>query len=189
MSIKYNTSEFKAIGSNGCALVRETSLMSCDGVQCSGPRGKQAKSYPLSDIISFSPPLPSSLSSLLSPVPSNPFLFIHPRHHTRTASPPSPPNTRPLKSALSATTATFPATHNPLPIWPTGLSSEPTHGVSPSPAPTPSPPHRQPFAHRSSSESPRRARPMLTLSHFFRSLWVALEFPPRAHPRFPYYTL
>src|SRR5712691_11795975 len=91
------------------ACTREvTSLMSCDGVQCSGPRGKQAKSYPLSDIIPFSPPLPSSLSSLLSPVPSNPFLFIHPRH-TRTAFPPSPPNTRPLKSALPATPA-FPAT-------------------------------------------------------------------------------
>ena len=91
-----------------CTTREVTSLMSCDGVQCSGPRGKQAKSYPLSDIIASSPSLPSSFSSLFSPVPSNPFSSIHPRH-TPTAPPPSPPHTRPLKSALPAA-ATFPAT-------------------------------------------------------------------------------
>jgi len=167
--------------------------MSCDGVQCSGPRGKQAKSYPLSDIISFSPPLPSSLSSLLSPVPSNPSKFPHPTHPALLLRLPRLiPVT--LKSALSAAAAFSPATASATHLAdPPFIRTHPTHGVSPSPpsypAPTPSRPHHQPFPHRSSSESPRRARSMLALSHFFRSLSVGLEFPPRARPRFPPYTV
>lgn len=86
-------------------------LMSCDGVQCSRPKGKQAKSYPLSDFISFFR-LPSSLSSLLSPLSQ----FLSPHHHHRflrlilctyrplkSAWPAPPPPCRHIRAHLAAT--------------------------------------------------------------------------------------
>ena len=72
-------------------------LMSSDGVQCSGPRGKQAKAYPLSAFVSSTlSSLPSSVSLLALRDPSHVLIthrFLFCIYH-------------PLNSAL----ACFPAT-------------------------------------------------------------------------------
>jgi hypothetical protein len=112
-------------------LVREgeTSLMSCDGVQCSGPRGKQAKSYPLSDFIAFSP-LPSFLALLSLSLPSLPIHSYFKIISIRTSYLPilvSPILSRPLKSAFAASFCYLPRHHHHIRYsseQPTRLSSE-----------------------------------------------------------------
>src|SRR6266850_7724127 len=149
-----------------------------DGLQCSGPRGKQPKSYPLSDFISL----------LFPSFPSPPIQSHPPVLATSPSS--SPHTTRPLKSAFAACRylprhhhIRYSSGHH------TRLSSHPSHGLSTFlpqtyPASAPSRPLHEPLARRSSSESPRRARPIPALSHFLRSSWVAHEISPRARPRF-----
>ena len=193
MSIKIQVN-FKAIGSNGCAPVREREQPHVVR-RCAVQRAKGQTSQILS-FVGYHLILSSSLlHPPLHPLP-HPFqsLRIPTSVPPHTTPPPSPPNTRPLKSALTACLlATFHRhSQSARPVWPSNppfIQKAPTHGVPPPPPsyPAPTPPRsvHRPFAHRSSSESPRRARPMLALSHFVRSLQVALELPPRARPRLP----
>jgi len=121
-------------GSNYARLNEQTRLMPSDGVQCSGPRGKQAKAYPLSAFVSSTP-----LPPLASFAPSSPLsLSFFPRpHHAHT--PPQPISSSKLRLARRPR-------HTHLA---TCLSLDIQHGLSPSPS-APCHPPNQPFAPRSS---------------------------------------